>query len=197
MNKGISISFGEWLNMLNSGDSYYNFMVIENIFSKEIDMDIYGIAGNWVCEYEGNFFLYPPNPYKLLEKPGWHINHQAFFYRKITHKILGLYTTVYRIASDYEYIFRLLMNKLKIVTDNSILIKFDFNQNTSDSIRGKWEDFLIRKKYSGFKLKELISLFFIILKLNLRKFLEKIGLKNIVISYWKWKRIKNFGNCPK
>jgi glycosyltransferase involved in cell wall biosynthesis len=197
MNKGISISFGEWLNMLNSGDSYYNFMVIENIFSKEIDMDIYGIAGNWVCEYEGNFFLYLPNPYKLLEKPGWHINHQAFFYRKITHKILGLYTIVYRIASDYEYIFRLLMNKLKIVTDNSILIKFDFNQNTSDSIRGKWEDFLLRKKYLGFNLRELNNLFFNILKLSLRKFLEKIGLKNIVISYRKWKRIKNFGNCPK
>ena len=89
------------------------------------------------------------------------------------------------------------MNKLKIVTDNSILIKYDLSQNTSDSIRGKWEDFLLRKKYLGFNLRELNDLFFIILKLSLRKFLEKKGLKNIVISYWKWKRIKNFGNCPK
>jgi glycosyltransferase involved in cell wall biosynthesis len=102
MNKGINISFGEWLNMLNSGDSYYNFMVIENIFLKEIDMDIYGIAGNWVCDYKGNIILYLTNPYKILEKPGWHINHQAFFYRKITHKILGLYSIDYRIASDHE-----------------------------------------------------------------------------------------------
>jgi glycosyltransferase involved in cell wall biosynthesis len=188
MNKGISISFGEWLNMLNSGDLYYNSMVIENIFTKEIDMDIYGIAGSWVCDYEGNILLYLPNPYKILEKPGWHINHQAFFYRKITHKILGLYTIDYKIASDHEYYFRLLMNKLKIVTDDSILIKFNLNQNSSDSIRSKWEDFLVRKKYLGFNLKELIGLFFIILKLNLRKFLEKIGLKSIVISYRKRKR---------
>jgi hypothetical protein len=83
------------------------------------------------------------------------------------------------------------MNKLKIVTDNSILIKFDFNQNTSDSIKCKWEDFLVRKKYLGFNLKELNDLFFIVLKLILRKFLEKIGLKSIVISYRKIKRSKN------
>jgi glycosyltransferase involved in cell wall biosynthesis len=188
MNKGIVISFGEWLNMLNSGDLYYNSIVIENIYTKEIDTDVYGIAGSWVCDYEGNIFLYLPNPYKMLEKPGWHINHQAFFYRKITHKILGLYSTDYRVGSDHEYYFRLLVNKLKIVTHDSILIKFDLNQNLSDSIKGKWEDFLIRKKYLGFKLKELISLFFIILKLNLRKLLEKIGLKSIVILYRKRKR---------
>ncbi len=54
------------------------------------------------------------------------------------------------------------MNKLKIVTHNSILIKFDLNQNLSDSIKGKWKDFLIRKKYSSFKLKVLISLFFLL-----------------------------------
>jgi hypothetical protein len=163
-------------------------MVIENIYTKEIDTDVNGIAGSWVCDYEGNIFLYLPDPYKMLEKPGWHINHQAFFYRKITHKILGLYSTDYRIGSDHEYYFRLLVNKLKVVTHNSILIKFDLNQNLSYSIKGKWEDFLIRKKYLGFNLKELISLFLIILKLNLRKFLEKIGLKSIVILYRKRKK---------
>jgi glycosyltransferase involved in cell wall biosynthesis len=189
MNKGISITFGEWLNTLNSGDSYYNLMVIENIFSKEVDMDVYGIAGSWVCDYKGNIILHLPNPYKILEKPGWHINHQAFFYRKITHKILGLYSIDYRIASDHEYYFRLLMNKLKIVTHNSILIKFDLNQNTSASIRSRWEDFLVRKKYLGFNVKELNSLFFGILKLNLRKFLEKIGLKNIIILYYKKRNV--------
>ena len=51
------------------------------------------------------------------------------------------------------------MNKLKIVTDNSILIKYDLSQNTSDSIRGKWEDFLLRKKYLGFNLRELNDFF--------------------------------------
>jgi len=191
MNKGIVISFGEWLNMLNSGDLYYNSIVIENIYTKEIDTDVYGIAGSWVCDYEGNIFLYLPNPYKMLEKPGWHINHQAFFYRKITHKILGLYSIDYELTSDHEYFFRLLMNKLKIETHNSILIKFDLNQNLSDSVKSKWEDFLIRKKYLGFNLKELIISFFTILKLKLRKFLEKIGLKSIVILYRKRKNKRN------
>jgi len=191
MNKGIAISFGEWLNMLNSGDLYYNSMVIENIYTKEIDMDVYGIAGSWVCDYEGNIFLYLPDPYKMLEKPGWHINHQAFFYRKITHKILGLYSTDYELTSDHEYFLRLLVNKLKITTHNSILIKFDLNQNLSDSVKSKWEDFLIRKKYLGFNLKGLIISFFTILKLNIRKFLEKIGLKSIVILYRKRKNKRN------
>lgn len=191
MNKGVSISFGEWLNMLNSGDLYHDSMVIENIFTKEIDKDVYGIAGNWMCDYKGNIFLYLPNPYKMLEKPGWHINHQAFFYRKITHKMLGLYSINYRIASDHEYYFRLLMNRLKMITNNSILIKFDVNQNASASIRSVWEDFLIRKKYLGFNVKELNDLFFGILKLNLKKFLEKVGLESIIILYRKRKRYKN------
>jgi glycosyltransferase involved in cell wall biosynthesis len=191
MNKGIVISFGEWLNMLNSGDLYYDSMVIENIYTKEIDTDVYGIAGSWVCDYEGNIFLYLPDPYKMLEKPGWHINHQAFFYRKITHKILGLYSTDYELTSDHEYFLRLLVNKLKITTHNSILIKFDLNQNLSDSVKSKWEDFLIRKKYLGFNLKGLIISFFTILKLNIRKFLEKIGLKSIVILYRKRKNKRN------
>ena len=191
MNKGISISFGEWLNMLNSGDLYYNSMVIENIYTKEIDTDVYGIVGSWVCDYEGNIFLYLPDPYKMLEKPGWHINHQAFFYRKITHKILGLYSTDYELTSDHEYFLRLLVNKLKISTHNSILIKFDLNQNLSDSVKSKWEDFLIRKKYLGFNLRGLVISFFTILKLNIRKFLEKIGLKSIVILYRKRKNKRN------
>jgi len=191
MNKGIVISFGEWLNMLNSGDLYYNSMVIENIYTKEIDTDVYGIAGSWVCDYEGNIFLYLPNPYKMLEKPGWHINHQAFFYRKITHKILGLYSTDYELTSDHEYFLRLLVNKLRITTHNSILIKFDLNQNLSDSVKSKWEDFLIRKKYLGFNLKGLIISFFTIFKLNIRKFLEKIGLKSVVILYRKRKNKRN------
>ncbi len=191
MNKGIVISFGEWLNMLNSGDLYYNSMVIENIYTKEIDADVYGIAGSWVCDYEGNIFLYLPDPYKMLERPGWHINHQAFFYRKITHKILGLYSTDYELTSDHEYFLRLLVNKLKIATHNSILIKFDLNQNLSDSVKSKWEDFLIRKKYLGFNLKGLIISIFTILKLNIRKFLEKIGLKSIVILYRKRKNKRN------
>jgi hypothetical protein len=83
------------------------------------------------------------------------------------------------------------VNKLKITTHNSILIKFDLNQNLSDSVKSKWEDFLIRKKYLGFNLKGLIISFFTILKLNIRKFLEKIGLKSIVILYRKRKNKRN------
>lgn len=190
MNKGITVAFGQWLNMLNSGDLYYDSLVVEKIMMKKLDTSIYGIAGKWIFEYMGETFLCHPNPYQMLKKPGWHINHQAFFYKTSAHKILGLYDTNLKYVGDDDFYLRFLTNNLKISTDEIIMIKFDFSKNTSDSIHAKVENFALRIRYLGLKPKEIIYGGSTIIKHIARKFLEVFGMQKLVLFYRKRRTLK-------
>jgi len=141
----------------------------------------------------GETFLCHPNPYQMLKKPGWHINHQAFFYKTSAHKILGLYDTNLKYASDHEFYFRLLTKNLKISTDEIIMIKFDSSKNASDSIHAKVEDFAIRVKYLGFNVKEIIYIGINIIKQIIKKLLEAFGMQKLVLFYRK-RKIQKMGN---
>jgi len=101
MNKGIMKAEGEFLNFLNSGDSYFDSNVLQNMFSKEWNTDI--IYGNCLYVKNGEETLkeYPPyvNLHYFLHSG---LNHQATFIRR---SILAdvLYDISYKIAADYKF----------------------------------------------------------------------------------------------
>ena len=77
MNKGVSIASGEYCIFMNSGDSFWNSEVLENIFSKHIDVDV--LAGKTYCFKNGRFSSMQSAPKKVTMKYLYanSINHQA------------------------------------------------------------------------------------------------------------------------
>ena len=142
MNKGINIASGDIIAILNSDDFYDNQFVIERVvesFNSNNSLDfIYGNliyisskdknikVREWVSEsYYKNFFedsKVPPHP--------------TLFLKKEIYKKVGLFNLQYKLASDYDFMFRLFklynFNSLHI---NSNLVMMRLGGATSKNIR--------------------------------------------------------------
>ena len=99
MNKGVRVTVGEYCNFMNSGDSFYNNKVLENVFHKSLNKDILiGIAKTL------HRTIPPPyNPTLDYFYKGKPLNHQAAFIKK--HLLLKYpYDEVnYKIVSDTRF----------------------------------------------------------------------------------------------
>lgn len=110
MNKGIALATKEWVNFMNCGDRFYNSNILEKIAQNDIKQyDV--IYGNTEIAYtDQNISIIkdaPQNIKKSLIKFGSNLIHQSVFFKTSIHK-KNLYNTQdYRLASDYELIYRL------------------------------------------------------------------------------------------
>ena len=99
MNKGIKMASGEWIYFLGADDTFYNNNVLEKIFSnpdnREFDL-LYGNAYVFALKrkYDGEF-----SRERILFQ---NISHQAIFYRKEIHGIVGYYNAKYRTFADWN-----------------------------------------------------------------------------------------------
>ena len=100
MNKGIMHAEGEYLLMLNSGDTLYKKETLEKIIGFGLNKDI--IYGNvlWVekdNEFLGTFPSIPRFSYFLNSS----LSHQATLIKRSLHATVGLYNECYKIISDW------------------------------------------------------------------------------------------------
>ena len=116
MNKGVNISSGDIIGILNSDDIYLDNNVITDIVSKIKDNDaIYAdlvyvdrlnidkVNRYWKSgKYKKGAFLY-----------GWMPPHPTFFVKRDCYNKYGLYNTTLQSASDYELMLRFI-HKYKI-----------------------------------------------------------------------------------
>lgn len=110
MNKGSKMATGEWIIFLNSGDVFSDDNVLKNVFSADIPQEIDVIYGDTV-------YSYGKEEYKEFRKSkelrnfwkGMVTSHQSFFIRKRTmdHRP---FDTSYKIASDFNQLYALLMD---------------------------------------------------------------------------------------
>lgn len=150
MNKGLSVSTGDIVGILNSDDLYYDndtLRVISDIFERRKDLDvIYGnvvyvkqnntkkIVRKWISKtYYSNYFDFgdvPPHP--------------ALFVRMHVVKKVGKFNLDLKFAADYEYMLRLFkkhnFNSLYI---NRYIVKMRLggatNKNLKNILKGNIE----------------------------------------------------------
>jgi glycosyltransferase involved in cell wall biosynthesis len=102
MNKGIRTSTGDWLNFLNSKDTFYDDLTLEGIAEKYLNSgakfvysDVLLVNDSYPKRHER---LYRCNHEKLI------LNHQASIYKKCLHVEQGLYVVAPRLTiSDYLF----------------------------------------------------------------------------------------------
>lgn len=112
MNKGISLSSGDIIGILNSDDIYYNENVIE---------DVVNVFKNKNCEavFSDLFYVNKNDTNKKVRFwktgrfrlnsffSGWHPPHPTLFLKKSIYDKFGNFDTKYKLAADFELMLRL------------------------------------------------------------------------------------------
>lgn len=111
MNKGINMSSGDIVGLLNSDDFYISTDSLEKItkifVSKEVD-----------CVYADLYYVDEKNTDKIVRKwitgerrlfsKGWHPAHPTFYVKKEIYNKYGNFNLSYKIAADFEIMLRFL-----------------------------------------------------------------------------------------
>ena len=124
MNKGIKLSRGSIISILNSDDVYYKnaLKLATNYFIQKQNIDF--LFGS-VVKYK---LLYGYKPWKIHWSFGFYSTHSiGFFIRKKAQKKVGYYNTKYKYSADYDFFYRMIVKyKLKgmATKKNEIFGKF-------------------------------------------------------------------------
>jgi glycosyltransferase len=117
LNKGVQMSTGDIIGFLHSDDVFSNSKILESIidnFKRELADGVYGdlcyvekeninkIIRNWKsCDFK----------ISLLKK-GWMPAHPTLFLKKEIYQNYGQFNTSYKISADYDFMLRILKDKL-------------------------------------------------------------------------------------
>ena len=123
MNKGISLSSGSIIGILNSDDLLYNTDTLENI------IDTYLLKNGDVIY--GDILLVNPRTKLVKEKRfakirkmayGMYLNHPAIFISLSIYKRFGIFRSdIFKMAADYDLMLRILKEKVRFININKYL----------------------------------------------------------------------------
>lgn len=107
MNKGISLSSGKIIGIINSGDTYYQdtLKIVKKYFYKEKIDYLFGPVRK-----DRVLFRYEPE--KLYYRFNIYPSHSTgFFVKKKVHKKIGLYDSSLNFGADYDFFYKLIKDK--------------------------------------------------------------------------------------
>jgi glycosyltransferase involved in cell wall biosynthesis len=103
MNKGLNYVTGDWVNFMNSGDLFYNDLIVKEIFDSNPESSI--IYGDNVLKYQwGNIVLAPADLNKTSKYMVF--GHQTVFVRSEIMKAFK-FDTNFKVAADFNLFYKL------------------------------------------------------------------------------------------
>lgn len=144
MNKGLKHATGDFVAMMNSGDSYLPGILKEvaNIAKNNKDSVLYGVV-----KYFENGKFVGVGGKSAEELPKGMIPHQTCFVPLKYHKQYGDYDESFKIIADYDMFLRLYKNKVPFFFTDMIIANYDCGGISSTSKKIYIEDLRIKKKY--------------------------------------------------
>lgn len=107
MNKGIKVATGEWINFMNAGDCFGNMNILQQM-EKEITSDIRILRGNIIRIYPKykikSVGVIKQDP-KLIDMFDNTFHHQACLIQTSLFEEYGIYSTDYKLCSDWKFFF--------------------------------------------------------------------------------------------
>lgn len=144
MNKGIEVAKGEYCLFLNSGDYLVDSEVLYQVINNKIDADI--IYGNLLKGNDKDYFLdkgISSSELTFLQLYNSTINHPASFIKTSLFRNFGLYKEHFKIVSDWEFFFR-------VIIFHNVQVKYiDVNISYFDlaGISSKQLDLIKKERY--------------------------------------------------
>ena len=123
MNKGIRRATGDYVNFMNSGDTYHSSSALESIAELHSENDL--IVGGYYETEKGVSHTIPPQDVTLLTLMKYTINHQATFYkRELFNK--RLYDESYMIMADAKFNFQsIIIDNCSVTFTDCIVSDYD------------------------------------------------------------------------
>jgi len=151
LNKGIALSTGDIVGFLHSDDLYAHEHVVARIAAAFDDPDVDAVYGD--LDYVARL-----DPYRVLRRwrsgafqrqslsTGWMPPHPTLYLRRKLYERLGTFDTGYRIASDYEFMLRLLSDRhVKVAYLPEVLVRMRMggasNRSLANMLRKSREDY--------------------------------------------------------
>ena len=140
MNKGINLSSGDVLGILNSDDIYFNNDTIKDVVSHFVNNDIdltYGnilITDKFLKKVKRKWISNSFN--KGSFKAGWHPPHPSLFVKKSIYNKFGLFNLEYEFAADFDLMLRFFeINQCKVMFINNFITKMRLGGKTTKSLK--------------------------------------------------------------
>ena len=176
MNKGIKLASGDVIGTLNADDFYIDDLVLSEVAKVFEDESVGACFADlvYVSQNDTNKIVryWKSQDYVTgLFKSGWMPAHPTFFARKNVYEKYGLFDLSYKIAADFELLFRLIeQNKIKTKYIPKVIVKMRLGGTTNKSLsnviaQNKEIITILKKQYPDFSL-----LNFVVKKLSGRLF---------------------------
>ncbi|MCX5774203.1 MAG: glycosyltransferase family 2 protein [Fusobacteria bacterium] len=169
MNKGIILSCGEIVGLINSDDQYHNINIINTISRTFKEKKVGAVYGNMLVRKSENCekLIVGKVPEKIngLISHKMRINHPTFFVRKSIYLKLGVFDIRFKVIADKDFIIRMVKNKVEIIKINEIVAIMDVGGISGEvrslGIIGRVirENYRIAKNNNFTKIETIISIF--------------------------------------
>lgn len=181
-NKGILLTRGEFIGIINSGDWYEKDAVgiaVGNLLHNNTEI-VVGAIQYWK-DTERDYVFY--SNLRFLEKE-MTVNHQTVFTKKSVYDKYGLFSTDFDYAMDYELLLRLKLKGASFHIVNEVLANMRLGGKSDKHwIKAYKEVNEIKTSLLGNKFKNFLYLLYSIIRRWSATMLKKIGFSSIVDYY--------------
>ena len=152
MNKGINKANGEWINFMNSGDSFFNIHTLDNVFKNDSFNNVDILYGDVQVEYG---YFKKINKSKTINNiwKGMIFSHQSCFIKSSYHKT-NKYTHEYSIAADFNFFYKAFLDKktfFKLNNIVSIVLNYGVSDRYQTETIKQWFDITSKYHLSAFQ----------------------------------------------
>lgn len=187
MNKGIKMSTGEIIGIINADDWYEQDIIKEiiNTFLDDINIDL--IFGDLrVCDFQKNIILMKLGNLiqKRLKDALWH---PTMFVKKEVYNRYGLYDIRFSFIADYDFMCRIASSINKKYLPKVISYMRTGGISDTKPFRRSIEYLIVRLRHKHKYLSIFNQVISMVPKYYCRRFLELIGLKDMVVSLDKFR----------
>jgi len=176
MNKGINLCEGQYIGMLNAGDTYTNhgLEIIHNYLTNNPNLNfIFGTVMKKIIKHGYR-------KYRILWNFDFSTSHSSgFFIEKKSQEKLGKYNLKYKISSDYDLFYRMIVKEkmIGLATKKDELVGV-FKSGTSYSSTFTFLEHLIEETRIRIDNKQNLLIVFLIFSNHYFKNIKKIDLPN-------------------